>query len=123
MTNAARAAARSSFFGRSFPQGPEVVNPRARAGQITLLNVKPTVGFTLPWAGVILHPMLVGAAKRGLFVLPLRRALLDECRRPLDAIRAAEDHAERFLFEAQSRVFFHRECGSQSGLRLAQGES
>jgi hypothetical protein len=29
MTNAALAAARSSLFARSFPQGLEIVNPRA----------------------------------------------------------------------------------------------
>jgi hypothetical protein len=29
---------------------------RIREGKITLLNVKPTVGFTLPWAGVTPAP-------------------------------------------------------------------
>src|SRR5271170_333868 len=57
---------------------------------------------------------------QALFMLPLGRALLDEGARPLDAVRAAEDYAERLLLEAQAGVFFHCECGSQRGFRLAQ---
>jgi len=31
-------------------------SPARREGEITLFNVKPTVGFTLPWAGVTPAP-------------------------------------------------------------------
>src|SRR5271156_3644182 len=59
------------------------------------------------------------ARRPPLLVLPLGRALFDEGARALDAIGAAEDHAERLLLETQARVLFHRECGSQGGFCLA----
>jgi hypothetical protein len=36
----------------------KVVNPYPGEGEITLLDVKPAVGFTLPWAGVTPAPSI-----------------------------------------------------------------
>ena len=77
------------------------------------------------WGGIV-----VKAWHYSRFFLRTRRILnechitfadiLDECARALDAVRAAEGHAECLLFEPQARVFFHRERGPQRGFRLAQ---
>jgi hypothetical protein len=47
MTNAAYFGGAVFCIGRSFPQGPEVVNPRLGKGKSLYFNVKPCAGFTL----------------------------------------------------------------------------
>jgi hypothetical protein len=47
MTNAAYFGGAVFCIGRSFPQGPEVVNPRVGKGKSLYFNVKPCAGFTL----------------------------------------------------------------------------
>jgi hypothetical protein len=56
MTNAARTAARSFSLLPEFPTGAGGRQPSLWEGEITLFNVNPTVGFTLPWAGVTPAP-------------------------------------------------------------------
>jgi hypothetical protein len=91
MTNAARAAARSFSLLPEFPTGAEGRQPSSGEGEIALLDVKPAVALTLPWAGVTPAP----SEKRVMLKTTFRSQV-----RFLSQLRSTEKNSSRAAFSS-----------------------